>query len=69
LFVAVCEAFSNAYSEKEEPNKTRERRLVKTFPEKEVSLSSGRWWTPVVNVLSSSEQKETRTRLVCLVLM
>jgi hypothetical protein len=40
-FATVCEAFSNAYPDKEVPNKTRIHRLVTTF---RWMLVFGKWW-------------------------
>jgi hypothetical protein len=65
-FAAVREAFSNAYRDKEVPNKTIHQ-VVTTFRETEsVCVPERRWWTSAIKLFCNFFLITTKKQLVCL---
>jgi hypothetical protein len=62
-FAAVCEAFSNAYSDKEVPNKTTLHRLVTTFRDTGNMSDVGQCWQ--VRRSATLKKHYKLTRLPC----
>jgi hypothetical protein len=68
-FAAVREAVSNAYPDKEVPNKTTIHRHVSAFRNTgSVCVSLGRWWTSAVKLFCKFFRTKTKT-ITCLVIL